>query len=84
MLPLPMTSGFVAAHDVYGDCFDDTSDRGRRVLGWIDPDDWNIQVDDEGNWIGASDIRPLLAFDTGVGGRLEQLEPETVTCRILY
>lgn len=81
-LPLRLTSGFLATYDGYGDCF--YGNGGRNLFGFIDPNEWNIQITEEGDWIGADDIRPWIVFDTAQGSQIELIEPSLVTCKILY
>ena len=81
-----LTAGFLADSDVWGDCFhdSDSTSLSQRAFGFVDPDLWNTQYDEEGNYGGSDDIRPLMAFDTGPNGPIEILDPSLVTCRILY
>ena len=84
---LELTARFLADYDVWGDCFydsDDTSGPSQRAFGFVDSDLWNLQYDDEGNYIGSDDIRPLMALGKGTGGTIEILDPSLVACRVLY
>jgi hypothetical protein len=86
-LVLRLSSTFLATHEVWGDCSEDVSmgiPASNNLLGFIDPDDWNIELTEDGDWVSASDIRPRLVFGNGTGGQLELLDPALVTCRILY
>jgi hypothetical protein len=87
VMRLRLTAGFLATHTVWRDCFDDTDPSGvgnDYVLGWINPDEWQHNWDDQGNYLGSDDVRPHLAIDTGLGGPILVLDPSLVSCRMLY
>jgi len=86
VLAMQLSAGFLAEYDVWGDCFAGSSgdDLRQRALGWVDNELWNHQFDDEGNYLGADDIRPVMAFATGPNGPIELLDPSIVICQVLY
>jgi hypothetical protein len=81
-LNLRLTSTFLSTHETYPDCFDDS---GRiRIFAFIDPSEWVIEVTDDGDFIGADDLQPVLALTTGAGFQIELLDPLLTFCRQLY